>query len=85
MQYKKAYKKVKRQQQRRKQLVYIDISRRQKETLLEVHSSDCLACDIKGKTKQAMAIRKEFSQSCVKTRCGEKNNCGLKMSVTKIY
>ena len=33
-----------------------------------MHSLDYLVCDIKGKSEQAMAIQKEFSQSCVKTR-----------------
>ena len=31
-----------------------------KEILLQVHSSDCLPCDIKGKTEQAMGFR-EYS------------------------
>ena len=50
-----------------------------------MHSLDCLQCNIKGKLEQATLIQKEFSQSCVKTRVCEENNCGLKISVIKIY
>ena len=39
-----------------------------KDIMLQVHSSDCLPCDIKGKREEATAILKEFSQYCMKTR-----------------
>ena len=92
MQYKKGNKQVNRQQQHykdnvkqinnNKQLLYIYTG---KDILLQVHLSDCFPCDIKGKTEQSTGIQKEFSQSCVKARYGEGNNCGLKISVIKLY
>ena len=46
--------------------------------LLQVHSSDCLPCDIKGRTEQATRFRRN---SVTLVFC----NCGLKISVIKTF
>ena len=45
------------------------IFRKGKDIFIQVHSLECLLCDIKGKTEHAKAIQIKFSQSCAKIHC----------------
>ena len=56
-----------------------------KDILLQVHSLDCLVCNIKGKTKQATKFRKTSVTLVWRHVACKENNCSLKISVMKTY
>ena len=52
-----------------KQFVYVYRFSEGKYIILQVHSLDCLVCDMKAKTEPATVIQKEFSPPGVKICC----------------